>query len=84
MPERSDIDNCDLTPYHRRVNPEVLNIASCMLSILDSLKLYDKGSLELGDETLSEMMFRKMKGYDIDLNALLGFDHLKPVKKNED
>lgn len=79
MPERSDIDTCDLTPYHKRVNPEVLNIASCMLSILDSLKLYDKGVLVLNGETLSEMMFRKMRGYDVDLNQLLGFDHLKPV-----
>jgi hypothetical protein len=57
------------------------NMAACMLSILDSLKLYDNGSLELGDETLSEMMFRKMKGYNIDLNKELGFTHLKPVTK---
>ena len=63
------------------------NMVSCMLSILDSLKLYDNGSLELGDETLSEMMFRKMKGYNIDLNKELGFTHLKPVlnqNKDED
>lgn len=59
------------------------NMASCMLSILDSLKLSDKGSLYEGDETLSEMMFRKMKAYNIDLNKELGFTHLKPVKKNE-
>ena len=57
------------------------NMAACMLSILDSLKLYDNGSLELGDETLSEMMFRKMKGYNIDLNKELDFTHLKPVTK---
>ena len=62
---------------------KIHNMASCMLSILDSLKLYDKGSLELGDETLSEVMFRKMKGYNIDLNEELGFDHLKPVIKNK-
>ena len=59
------------------------NMAACMLSILDSLKLYDNGSLELGDETLSEMMFRKMKGYDIDLNKELDFTHLKPVTKTK-
>lgn len=59
------------------------NYADCLLSILDSLKLYDNGSLELGDETLSEMMFRKMKGYNIDLNKELGFDHLKPITKNK-
>tara|TARA_R110000772_G_scaffold126281_1_gene233285 strand:- start:76 stop:288 length:213 start_codon:yes stop_codon:yes gene_type:complete len=57
------------------------NMAACMLSILDSLKLYDNGSLELGNETLSEMMFRKMKGYNIDLNKELGFTHLTPVTK---
>ncbi len=57
MPERSDLEGCDLTPFHRRQEQTVYNMASCMLSILDSLKLYDKGSLELGDETLSEMMF---------------------------
>ncbi len=57
------------------------NMAACMLSILDSLKLYDTNSLELDDETLSEMMFRKMKGYNIDLNKELGFTHLEPVTK---
>ena len=57
------------------------NMASCMLSILDSLKLYDKGVLVLDGETLSEMMFRKMSGYNIDLNKELGFDHLKPISK---
>lgn len=55
------------------------NMASCMLSILDSLKLYDNGSLLLDNETLSEVMFRKMKAYDIDLNKELGFTHLKPI-----
>ena len=52
-------------------------------SLLDSLKLYDTNSLELGDETLSEMMFRKMKAYGIDLNKELGFTHLKPISKNK-
>lgn len=65
----------------RRQEQTVHNMASCMLSILDSLKLYDLGQLELGDETLSEMMFRKMKGYNVDLNKELGFTHLKPIKK---
>ena len=57
-------------------------MASCMLSILDSLKLYDNDSLVLDGETLSEMMFRKMKAYNIDLNEELGFTHLKPVTFN--
>lgn len=54
-------------------------MASCMLSILDSIKLFDKNSLDLSDETLSEVFFRKMKGYNIDLNKELGFTHLCPV-----
>jgi len=59
------------------------DLLDCLLSILDSLKLYDTNSLELGDETLSEMMFRKMKAYGIDLNKELGFTHLKPISKNK-
>lgn len=62
---------------------KVRNMASCMLSILDSLKLYDNNSLELADETLSEMMFRKMNAYNIDLNKELGFTHLKPITKTK-
>ena len=56
-------------------------VFSCMLSILDTIKLHDYGTLYEEDETLSEMMFRKMGAYNIDLNKELGFDHLKPVKK---
>ena len=59
------------------------NMASCLLSILDMLKLHDKGILNEDYETLSEMMFRKMKAYNIDLNKELGFTHLCPVKKNK-
>lgn len=62
---------------------QVHNMAACMLSILDSLKLYDQNQLVLDNETLSEMMFRKMKGYNIDLNKELGFTHLKPIKKDQ-
>ena len=58
-------------------------MASCMLSILDSLKLYDNDSLELGDETLSQVMFRKMDAYNINLNDELGFTHLKPVDSKD-
>ena len=59
------------------------DLLDCLLSFLDSLKLYDTNSLELGDETLSEMMFRKMKAYGIDLNKELGFTHLKPISKKK-
>lgn len=62
---------------------KIYNMASCMLSILDSLKLYDNDSLLLDNETLSELMFRKMKAYNIDLNKELGFTHLKPITKNK-
>ncbi len=65
-------------------NEKVYNMASCMLSILDSLKLYDTNSLLLENETLSEVMFRKMKAYNIDLNKELGFTHLKPITKNNE
>ena len=54
---------------------------SALLSIYDSLKLADNDSLDLTDETLTEIMFRKMKAYNIDLNKELGFTHLKPVEK---
>ena len=59
------------------------NMASCMLSILDYLKLQDvNGDMtELNDETLSGMMFRKMNSMNIDLNKELGFTHLKPITK---
>lgn len=66
------------------------NMASCMLSILDYLKLQDNcedgdvDMLQANNETLSEMMFRKMKGYNIDLNKELGFTHLSPVKSEGD
>jgi len=59
------------------------DMASCLLSILDSLKLYDDDILELFDETLSQMMFRKMKAYNIDLNKELGFTHLEPIIKQK-
>tara|TARA_B110000008_G_C16544514_1_gene393732 strand:+ start:40 stop:525 length:486 start_codon:yes stop_codon:yes gene_type:complete len=55
---------------------------ACMLSILDTLKLHDNEMLSGRNETLSEIMFRKMRAYDIDLNKDLGTDHLKPVIKN--
>ena len=55
------------------------NAFSCLLSILDTIKLHDKGILYEEDETLSQMMFRKMSAYKIDLNKELNFDHLEPV-----
>lgn len=58
-----------------------LEVYSCMLSILDSISLHDNSVLEEVEETLSEIMFRKMRGYNIDLNKELGFTHLKPVSK---
>ena len=66
---------------------KIHNMAECMLSILDYLKLQDNCTsseddmLTVNNETLSEMMFRKMKAYNINLNKELGFTHLKPIKK---
>jgi hypothetical protein len=37
--------------------------------------------LEANEETLSEMLFRKLKAYDIDLNEELGWTHLKPKQR---
>jgi hypothetical protein len=68
---------------------KINKMACCLLEILDYLKLQDKcilgekDMLELNDETLSEMMFRKMEANGIDLNKELGFNHLKPIKKNK-
>ena len=64
-------------------NSRLLDFRSALLSIYDSLKLADNDSLDLTDETLTEVMWRKMKAYNIDLNKELGFTHLKPTKKNE-
>ncbi len=60
---------------------KIHNMACCMLSILDSLQLHDNDHLDTTEETLSEMMFRKMKGHNIDLNKELGVTHLKPTTK---
>lgn len=62
---------------------KIHNMASCMLSILDTIKLHDWNSLHEEDETLSQMVFRKMEAYEIDLNKELDFTHLKPVTKEE-
>lgn len=58
------------------------NALSALLSIYDSLKLNDKNQLK-NDETLTEIMFRKLKAYNLDLNKELGFTHLKPVEKEK-
>jgi len=77
---------CDM--YPRPQDEKIVNMSICMLSILDYLKLQDnckdkEEMLRLNDETLSEMMFRKMEVYNVDLNKELGFTHLKPVKKHK-
>ena len=79
---QKQLNNKDMTEGEKFLD-KIHNMASCMLSILDSLKLYDNGVLLLDNETLSEVMFRKMKAYNIDLNKELGFTHLKPITKNK-
>lgn len=62
-------------------NKRLDDFRNCLLSIYDSLKLADDDGLCLENETLTEIMFRKMKAYNIDLNEELGFTHLKPTPK---
>lgn len=63
---------------------------AALVSIYDYLKMVDHDiinnnfeidMLQMNDETLSEMLFRKLKGYNIDLNEELGWNHLEPVRK---
>lgn len=57
------------------------NMASALLSIQDSLKLLDGGCIDmLEHETLSQIMYRKMFAYNVDLNNILNFTHLSPQK----
>ena len=69
------------------------NYLNALVAIYDYLKLTDNeiinnnikiGILELNEETLSEMFFRKLKAYDIDLNEELGWTHLTPINQNKD
>lgn len=60
------------------------NFADCLVSIYDTIMLYESDSLDLSDgETLSQMFFRKMKAYRIDLNKEKGWTHLKPRTRKE-
>ncbi|PCI96645.1 MAG: hypothetical protein COB15_09665 [Flavobacteriales bacterium] len=58
---------------------KINNMAACLLSIYDTLKLHDNEQGTGITETLSEEMFRIMKAHNVDLNKQLGFTHLKPV-----
>jgi len=78
-----DIIFDDFDAEINNLKSEKHQMASCMLSILDSIKLHDNGSLILTEETLSEVFFRKMRAYNIDLNEELGFTHLRPVTVEE-
>ena len=69
------------------------NYLNALVAIYDYLKLTDNeiinnnikiSMLELNEETLSEMFFRKLKAYDIDLNEELSWTHLTPIKQNKD
>lgn len=66
------------------------NYLNALVAIYDYLKLVDNDiindnivipMLEVNEETLSEMLFRKLKEYDIDLNKELGWTHLKPKQR---
>ena len=66
------------------------NYLNALVSIYDYLGLVDDDiinkeidipTLEVNEETLTEMFLRKLKGYDIDLNEELGWTHLKPSQR---
>ena len=74
-------------------NQEKQKYLNALVSMYDYLKLVDNeiinkkididiDMLELNDETLTGMFFRKLEGYDIDLNKELGWDHLEPKTKD--
>ena len=62
-----------------------------LVSIYDYLKLVDNEIIDNdikidmleanGNETLTEMFFRKLRGANVDLNADLGWTHLKPKQR---
>jgi len=62
---------------------KIENLLGFLVSFYDTLKLYETDSLLMDDETLSQMFFRKMESYGIDLNKELGWDHLKPNTKED-
>lgn len=78
----SGLNNVDLFTMHVDLheNDKVDNMSACLLSIFDTLKLYDNDSLISFDQTLSEKMFNIMKHYNIDLEKELDIN-LKPVTK---
>jgi len=66
------------------------NYLNALVAIYDYLNLVDNDiidndinipMLEINNETLMEMFFRKLKAYDIDLNKELGWTHLKPKQR---
>ena len=66
------------------------NYLNALVAIYDYLRFVDEDiiakeinipMLEVNEETLSEMFFRKLKAYDIDLNEELGWTHLKPKQQ---
>jgi len=60
------------------------NMAAALVSIIDSIKIFDSGDYEaLKYETMSEIVFRKLKAYNVDLNEILGWDHLKATPFKE-
>ena len=63
--------------YKSKIN----DLRNALLGVYDSLTLYDTNQLILENETLSQVMFRKMKANDIDLNKELGYKHLKPIER---
>lgn len=64
--------------------------SDALVAMYDYLKMVDNEIIEksisieimeINEETLTEMFFRKLNAYNIDLNKLCGFTHLKAITK---
>ncbi len=85
-----DIYVCQTLNQNKDLTSREENYLNALVAIYDYLKLVDNdiidndiniSMLEVNEETLSEMLFRKLKAYDIDLNKELGWKHLKPKQR---
>jgi len=74
----------------KELEDKISNYQNSLVSIYDYVKMLDRDiinnnididTLQLNDETISEMFFRNLSAYDVDLNKDLGWDHLKPISK---
>lgn len=79
------IEQCDhCQEYYKPLENERLieDLKAALVSIYDTLTLADNDPqfTHESQETLSEMFFRKLNAYNIDLKEFTGLDYLEPVK----